>query len=64
MVISLVNRYTIRSFKMKRQEKETNYVCDFISKIFESFFPAEPYNIMESKENKRKKERYYKMEQR
>jgi hypothetical protein len=49
---------------MKRQEKETNYVCDFISKIFESFFPAEPYNIMESKENKRKKERYYKMDQR
>lgn len=49
---------------MKRQEKETNYVCDFISKMFASFFPAEPYNIMESKENKRKKERYYKMEQR
>lgn len=64
MVISLINRYTIRSFKMKRQEKETNYVCDFISKIFESFFPATPYNKMESIENKRKKESYYKMEQR
>lgn len=64
MVISLINRYTIRSFKMKRQEKETNHVCDFISKMFASFIPAEPYNIMESKENKRKKERYYKMEQR
>jgi len=49
---------------MKRQEKETNYVCDFISKIFESFFPATPYNKMESIENKRKKESYYKMEQR
>lgn len=64
MVISVVNRYTIRSFKMKRQEKETNFVCDFVSKIFESFFPSQPYNRMESIENKRKKESYYKMEQR
>lgn len=48
---------------MKRQEKEANFVCDFISKIFEAFFPAEPYNKMESIENKRKKERYYNMEQ-
>lgn len=40
---------------MKRQEKETNYVCDFVSKIFESFFPSAPYNKMESIENKRKK---------
>lgn len=49
---------------MKRQEKETNSVCDFISKMFESFIPSAPYNKMESIENKRKKESYYKMEKR